>query len=96
MCDCLSHAPTGGLAHNSGRCPDWECNWRSLQAGSQSPEPHQLGLKVNKFFFKDEWKKALIKWKEIKNEIDFSTQLNDFHGIALVAYAGDIAIVTKL
>ena len=38
--------PTGDLAHNPGLCPDWELNqWRfDLQVGTQSTEPHQLGL----------------------------------------------------
>ena len=47
MCGCLSTAhPTGDLAHNPGMCPDWESNLRpfSLQAGTQSTEPHQPGL----------------------------------------------------
>ena len=44
--------PTGDLACNPGMCPDWESNQRSfgLQAGTQSTEPHQPGLKS---FFKD-------------------------------------------
>ena len=41
--------PTGEPAHNPGMCPDWE--WKQhpfcWQAGTQSTEPHQLGL----FFF---------------------------------------------
>ena len=39
------------LAHNPGMCPDWELNqWPfSLQAGTQSTEPHQPEL--NFFFF---------------------------------------------
>ena len=43
--------PTGDLAHNPGMCPDWESNWRpfGLQAGSQSTEPHQPGLKADSF-----------------------------------------------
>ena len=38
--------PTGDLALNSGICPDWELNWRTLglQAGAQSTEPHQPGF----------------------------------------------------
>ena len=42
-----SHTPpTGDLAHNPGMCPDWESNqWPfSLQAGTESTEPHQPGL----------------------------------------------------
>ena len=40
-------SPTGDLAHNPGMCPDWEWNQRpsGLQAGTQSTEPHQPGLK---------------------------------------------------
>ena len=39
--------PLGDLAHHPLRCPDWESNqWPfSLQAGMQSTEPHQPGLK---------------------------------------------------
>ena len=38
MCGCLSHAPTGDLAHNPGMCPDRESNQWLLgsQAGTQS------------------------------------------------------------
>ena len=34
--------PTADLTHNPGMCPDWESNWCpfSLQAGTQSTEPH--------------------------------------------------------
>ena len=41
--------PTGDLAHNSGRCPDWELNQRPFgsQAGTQSTEPHQPGLELS-------------------------------------------------
>ena len=44
-----SHEPhTGDLACNPGMCPEWESNQRpfGLQAGTQSTEPHQPGLKV--------------------------------------------------
>ena len=36
----------GNLAHNPGMCPDWESNRQplSLQASTQSTEPHQPGL----------------------------------------------------
>ena len=39
--------PTGDLACNSGTCPDRESNQWPLgsQAGAQSTEPHQSGLK---------------------------------------------------
>ena len=46
-CVVASHVPpTGDLAHNPGRCPDWESNWWPFgsQAGAQSTEPHQPGL----------------------------------------------------
>ena len=44
-----STPPTADLACNSGMCPDWESNFRpsSLQAGAQSTEPHQPGLKLS-------------------------------------------------
>ena len=37
--------PVGDLAHNPGRCPDWESNGRPFgsQAHVQSTEPHQPG-----------------------------------------------------
>ena len=41
------HMPThGGLAHNTGMCPDQELNWRPFgsQASTQFTEPHQPGL----------------------------------------------------
>ena len=46
MCGCLSHAPTGDLAHNPGMCPDWELNQRPFgsHAVAQSTEPHQPGM----------------------------------------------------
>ena len=42
---CLSLAPTRDPVHNPGMCPDWEVNQRpfSLQASTQSTEPHQPG-----------------------------------------------------
>ena len=46
---CASHAPpTGDLAGNPGRCPDWERNQQpfGLQAHAQSTEPHQPGLSM--------------------------------------------------
>ena len=48
MCGCLSHIPTGDLAHNPGMCPDWEMNWRSFgsQSDTQSTKPHQAGQHV--------------------------------------------------
>ena len=43
-----SHAaPTRDLAHSLDMCPDWESNRRPFgsQAGTQSTEPHQPGLR---------------------------------------------------
>ena len=45
-----SHMPqTRDLAHNTGKCPDWELNQRppDSQAGTQSTKPHQPGLSTN-------------------------------------------------
>ena len=54
QCVVASQAPpTGDLAWNLGTCPDWELNWRpfGLQAGAQSTQPHQPGLKYfNKLY----------------------------------------------
>ena len=46
-CPLLGTWPT----HNPGMCPDWELNWRPFgsQAGTQSTEPHQPGLKSKLF-----------------------------------------------
>ena len=52
QCVVASCAPsTGDQACNTGMCPDWESNWWpfGLQAGPQSTEPHQPGIKVNFF-----------------------------------------------
>ena len=40
-------SPTGNPARIPGTCPDWELNWQpfGLQAGAQSTELHQPGLK---------------------------------------------------
>ena len=42
--------PTGDLAHNPGKCPDWEMNRRPFvsQASTQSTKPHHPRL----IFFK--------------------------------------------
>ena len=44
--------PTGNLAHNPGMSHDGELNQQpfSLQAGAQSTEPHQPGLKILPIF----------------------------------------------
>ncbi|XP_054432202.1 T-cell ecto-ADP-ribosyltransferase 2-like [Pteronotus mesoamericanus] len=57
----------------------------------KAPQLLEKELQVNKIF-KNEWEKAQIKWKKIKNKIDSSKQLNDFQGTAVVAYTGDISI----
>ena len=46
MCGCLSHSPTGNLAHNPGMYPDGELNHQLFgsQVSTQSTEPHQPGL----------------------------------------------------
>ncbi|XP_059564537.1 T-cell ecto-ADP-ribosyltransferase 2-like [Myotis daubentonii] len=56
---------------------------------AKAPQLLEEELKVNRNL-NTEWKKAKTKWKEIKNKIDSSKQLKDSHGIALVAYTGDI------
>ena len=58
-CVIASHiTPTGDWAHNSGMCPDWESNQRSIgsQAGAQSAEPHQPGH----YYFSDECHKCAL------------------------------------
>ena len=48
QCVVASHGPPlGDLTCNPGLCPDWELNQQAFdaQAGTQSIEPHQLGLK---------------------------------------------------
>ena len=46
--------PTGDLACHPGMCPDWGSNqWPcGSQAGAQSTEPHQPGLKLDILIFK--------------------------------------------
>ena len=39
-----------------------------------------------------EWEKAEINWKEIKNSTSYPAGFHDFHGTALVAYTGNLAI----
>ena len=48
MCGCLSHAPTGDLAHNPAMCPDWELNQRPL---SLQPELNSLSCTSQGYFF---------------------------------------------
>ncbi|XP_023614543.1 T-cell ecto-ADP-ribosyltransferase 2-like [Myotis lucifugus] len=58
---------------------------------AKAPQLLEEEFKVNRNL-SAEWKKAKTKWEEIKNKIDSSKRLSDFHGIALVAYTGDIGI----
>ena len=46
-------SPTGDLAPNPSKCPDWESNQQPLgsQASAQSTEPHQPGLREFIFVF---------------------------------------------
>ncbi|XP_052012895.1 T-cell ecto-ADP-ribosyltransferase 2-like isoform X16 [Apodemus sylvaticus] len=39
-----------------------------------------------------EWEKAEIQWKEIKNSSSYPEGFQDFHGIAFLAYTGNLAI----
>ncbi|XP_070281658.1 T-cell ecto-ADP-ribosyltransferase 2-like [Myotis yumanensis] len=58
---------------------------------AKAPQLLEEELKVNRNL-RAEWKNAMEKWEEIKNKIDSSKRLKDSHGIALVAYTGNIAI----
>lgn len=58
---------------------------------AKAPQLLEEELKVNKNLSRD-WKEAKIEWERIKNKIDSSKRLSDFHGIALVAYTGNISI----
>ncbi|XP_066109825.1 T-cell ecto-ADP-ribosyltransferase 2-like isoform X1 [Saccopteryx bilineata] len=42
--------------------------------------------------FKNEWKRAEKEWNNKKNKISDSNKLNNFHGTAVVAYTGNIAM----
>ena len=54
-------SPAGDLGSKAGMCPQWELNQRpsGSQAGAQSTEPHQPGLKQN---FKKEKSPSLPRW----------------------------------
>ena len=60
--------PTGALARNPGMCLDWELNlWPfSVQAGTQSTEPHQPGQN-----------NAFLKTLKLNTEVDNGCQLGD-------------------
>ena len=61
QCVVASHAPTplGSLAHNPGKCPDWELNQQPFgsQASTQSTEPHQIGLLLDFLWLRAQWRK---------------------------------------
>ncbi|XP_040844516.1 T-cell ecto-ADP-ribosyltransferase 1-like, partial [Ochotona curzoniae] len=56
-----------------------------------APRLLEEDMHKNKIFC-DQWEKAAKHWKQIKNTISYPSQFNDFHGTALVAYTGPIAI----
>uniref|UniRef100_G1Q0U0 NAD(P)(+)--arginine ADP-ribosyltransferase n=1 Tax=Myotis lucifugus TaxID=59463 RepID=G1Q0U0_MYOLU len=58
---------------------------------AKAPQLLREELKVNRNL-RAEWEKATKEWEKRKNKIDSSKRLSDSHGIALVAYTGDIAI----
>uniref|UniRef100_A0A8D2D3A4 NAD(P)(+)--arginine ADP-ribosyltransferase n=1 Tax=Sciurus vulgaris TaxID=55149 RepID=A0A8D2D3A4_SCIVU len=57
----------------------------------KAPQLLKEELSMNKNF-KNEWEKAKEKWKQIKYKINHSEDFSDFHGTAIVAYTGEIAI----
>ncbi|XP_036180984.1 T-cell ecto-ADP-ribosyltransferase 2-like [Myotis myotis] len=58
---------------------------------AKAPQLLEEELKVNRNL-RAEWEEAKTEWEKIKNKADSSKRLNDSHGIALVAYTGNIAI----
>ncbi|GAB1303373.1 T-cell ecto-ADP-ribosyltransferase 1 [Apodemus speciosus] len=58
------------------------------QMENKAPELLQEDFNMN-VELKLEWRKAQIKWNEIKNG-SYPKGFNDFHGTAVVAYTGDI------
>ena len=62
QCVVASHVPhTGDQVRNPGMCPNWESTQRPFgsRAGTQSTEPHQLGLKC-RFLKVTFFKKVLV------------------------------------
>uniref|UniRef100_I3N9C1 NAD(P)(+)--arginine ADP-ribosyltransferase n=1 Tax=Ictidomys tridecemlineatus TaxID=43179 RepID=I3N9C1_ICTTR len=57
----------------------------------KAPQLLKEELSVNEIF-KNEWENAEKKWKQIKSNINYPENFNDFHGTAIVAYTGEIAI----
>ena len=64
----LTHPLLGIWPHNPGMCPDWELNL--LQAGIQSTEPHQPGLRCKTSYVgmvnSGDWVTCLWQGKERK------------------------------
>ncbi|XP_023614542.1 T-cell ecto-ADP-ribosyltransferase 1-like [Myotis lucifugus] len=58
---------------------------------AKAPQLLEEELKVNRNL-RAEWEKATKEWEKKKNKIDSSKRLSDSHGIALVAYTGNIGI----
>lgn len=58
---------------------------------AKAPQLLEEELKVNRNLRK-EWENATKEWEKKKNKTDSSKGLSDSHGIALVAYTGNIAI----
>nr|XP_040139691.1 T-cell ecto-ADP-ribosyltransferase 2-like [Ictidomys tridecemlineatus] len=56
----------------------------------KAPQLLKEELSVNEIF-KNEWENAEKKWKQIKSNIKYPENFNDFHGTAIVAYTGEIA-----
>ncbi|XP_006885790.1 PREDICTED: T-cell ecto-ADP-ribosyltransferase 1-like [Elephantulus edwardii] len=61
----------------------------SEEMEKKAPQLLKEELEANKHL-EVQWEEAKKRWKEIKNTISSSRQLNDFHGTAIVAYTGPI------
>lgn len=58
---------------------------------AKAPQLLKEELKVNRNLRK-QWENAMNEWEKKKHNIDSSKGLSDSHGIAVVAYTGDIAV----
>uniref|UniRef100_A0A8C0WXW9 NAD(P)(+)--arginine ADP-ribosyltransferase n=1 Tax=Castor canadensis TaxID=51338 RepID=A0A8C0WXW9_CASCN len=58
---------------------------------AEAPKLLKEELNMNTLL-KSEWEMAEKKWKQIKNRINYPKSFNDFHGTAVVAYTGCLAI----
>ncbi|KAM5185830.1 LOW QUALITY PROTEIN: T-cell ecto-ADP-ribosyltransferase 2-like [Callospermophilus lateralis] len=56
----------------------------------KAPQLLKEELSVNENF-KNEWENAEKKWKQIKSNINYPENFNDFHGTAIVACTGETA-----